>query len=805
MNRFRNRLILACILLFNGANATYEDPGVIVVKQIEVLPGKEDAEGAVDNSAVLTRLRTRVGEPFTQRDFDQDLKTLSKEYHRVEPDLDISDDQAHIRLRVWPKPIIRSIIWAGNEELDEKALNKELGIKEGSVFDRQGFNSAFHQVQAYYIKKGYFETELDYQVIADPVTNEVDVEVSIHEGRSGRIEKLDFVGFTSKEQGDLANMMLTKEYFFLTSWVTGTGTYQPDMVEQDKVIIVNYLHNQGYADARVNIEVVDSPKSNRIILRISAEKGDVYRIGKLSFAGNELFSDEEVEKQLFLKSGDVYSPDRIRELADAIQMLYGRKGYIDALVVYQPTLRENDDIYDLHLQIEEGEQYRVGMIKVIGNRWTRRQVILHETLLVPGEVFNLQKLRLTEQRLFNMDYFETVNVYPVRSAPLEGMEGNYRDVIIEVEEKGTGNFGFSAGFSSNESVFLGLTLQEKNFNIAGLASMFGDGISTLRGGGEFLSARANIGQRSHLFAVSWTKPYIFDSNWIFGVDLEYSHSSTYAKDYEVSAKAMTVHAQYPINQFLRLGTHYRLRDSQVDVDRKSRRDLFGNGDEEELEEGQSIDDLVDRHELNRQERNAGLVSAVGASLTYDSTDHPIHPHSGFRSYLGSEYAGLGGDYDFVKLEYLNSYYVPICSDGTLKLRGDLQFIGPVSDTTSDDIPIIERFFLGGENAMRGYRPGAVGPQFNRTNDPRGGVTATLVSAEYAHYIHPRVEPFVFVDAGDVTKSSWSPRITQVTTGIGARVALLPNLPPITVGYGWPLTEKDDSKVKNLFFAMGGNF
>src|SRR5437868_1238206 len=132
------------------------------INKIEVAFGK--AEDKEQEEAVLARMKTKAGNLFSQNDFDEDLKVLSQEYDRVEPALDVEDDKLNIHLNLRPKPVINSFIFVGNKGVSADKLKKELGIREGSVFDRAQFNKAFHKLKNYYIKQGFFEAELDYKI-----------------------------------------------------------------------------------------------------------------------------------------------------------------------------------------------------------------------------------------------------------------------------------------------------------------------------------------------------------------------------------------------------------------------------------------------------------------------------------------------------------------------------------------------------------------------------------------------------------------------------------------------------------------
>ena len=95
-----------------------------------------------------------------------------------------------IALKVWKKPIIHQIIWNGTLTVDKDKLEKEVGISAGSVYDRQGFSKAIQKLRQYYVKKGFFESEVDYKVVPLSEPNSIDIEISIQEGRAGYVEEI---------------------------------------------------------------------------------------------------------------------------------------------------------------------------------------------------------------------------------------------------------------------------------------------------------------------------------------------------------------------------------------------------------------------------------------------------------------------------------------------------------------------------------------------------------------------------------------------------------------------------------------
>lgn len=776
------------------------------VSRIEIIVENTDD---FDSRGIIARLKTKEGDTFSQSNFDNDLKTLSEEYESVDPSVRLQDGELSICIRVTPRPVIHEILWEGNDQIKASTLQKELDIKSGTIFNRQTFNKGFNKVKEYYFKQGYFESQISYTVEPIQGSNEVNIRIVSEEGRPGRIGNIIFTGFTSDEKSDIEEQMYLKKYNFLLSWITGTGTYRDEVLEQDKMTILNYLHNKGYADARVDIQLSEDPDTGKLVIEITAHRGQLFHFGCVNISGNTLLPTEDLVKKSVIADGAPFSPEKVRETAQAIKDLYGQRGYIDASVQHETILKENEPIFDVDFFVDEGEQYKVGLIHIFGNTSTRYNVILRESLLVPGETFDCRKLKATQQKLEAVGYFKSVNVYAVRTADDDGA---YRDVYIEVEETTTGNISLFAGASSTDSFFGGIDLTERNFNLRGVPKLFGGNFSELRGGGEFFHLKGTGGKNQNNVLLQWMNPYVYDTLWRFGIDLSYTWSEA-QDNVLVQTYGGSVYANYPLSTFWTTGVRERLRHAKDSLD-------LHPVDSSAL--AQASVELA-RRQLNQD----GLIAASSWNLAYDSTDNAIKPHKGWRSYLEAEIAY--GQYDFVKLSYTNSLYWTPWRKGTFKLRGDVRFIQPFGNTDKFTVPYSERFFLGGVDTVRGYKPFTLGPVvalenanggFNRTDTPYGGLSSALVSAEYNFEIFKMLDIFAFFDVGSVEFDTFKISKIRPSTGLGIRVDI-GNRTPIIFGYGYPLVEKDrhkrkwtdsdgtpqksQSKWQKWFFSMGGQF
>ncbi len=523
-----------------------------------------------------------------------------------------------------------------------------------------------------------------------PDSNEVDIEITVVEGRAGIIDDIIFSGFSNKEQSKILEMIYTKEYNFFTSWLTGHGVFHEEAIEQDRLTIVNLLQNEGYADAKVDLQITNAVKEGRIVVTITADKGPIFHYGEVTFRGNTLFTDKEIEKAFLIHPNEAYSPEKIRNTADSIKDLYGRKGYIETNVQFETELVSDANVYNIHFDIEEGAAYKIGLIRVFGNEQTQVHVILRESLLTPGETFDSVKLKATQQRLQNMGYFKNVNVYAVRTQDDQILGENYRDVYIEVEEAPTGHASLFFGLSSGDGVFGGLDVTETNFNYKGFKRLPKDGPSAMRGGGEYAHAKVTLGAKVRTYLISWMTPYFRDTLWRTGFEAYINQSQLEAKNYQIDSLGGSIFASYPLSAYWTLGTKYRAKHAKIDV----------------------------AHGVSRDEKHAkegtGNVSAISASINYDSTDSMIKPHNGLRSYLEAEFAGLAGDFSFLKYSYVNSFYQELWPHGIMKYRWEARFLHPILWTSNPtQISLSERFFLGGENSVRGFKAFDMGPHYKK--------------------------------------------------------------------------------------------
>lgn len=741
-------------------------------------PGEED-----ETNVVLGKMRTKVGDPYNQETFDGDLKNLLDEYDWVEPTTSVEDGKVHIDLLIKKRPIVTKFSVSG-ASFPSKKIIKEAELQTGMRYERETFYKAINRIRDFYIKKGYFKAEVTYQIEALPGSNEITINIDIHEGPRGRINKIEFEGFTKEEEKAVLNLMRAKKFNVLTSWLTGTGTIKQEEIDPDIQTIVHYMQNEGYVDAHVTMHI-EEIEGNKLALVVQLSRGEKYYVHDITFEGSTLRTTEELKKASRLQPGEVFSIDKIREAQEKVRELYTQDGYIHTHVDYTLALIPDKPEYDIQFKIEESNQYRVGLVMVTGNYATNKNVIYNNIDIEPGQKFDSRKIQSTQQKLMSTGYFKSVNVYPVKGDENTYGYSEYCDVMVEVTEAQTGNASLFVGFSSTDQIFGGIDFTENNFSFSGFRNVWTEGPGAFRGGGQLFQLKGTVGSRENGVNISWLNPYMFDTLWRFGVDVEYNQNSIVSKHYSIQTIGSNVTASYPISPFLSYGYRFRVKSSIIDV--------TGNSPEA----------------AQAQEDNSGTVPGFGIIFGYDSTDVAFKPHRGIRSNFETEFAGLVTRKDkytsfpFVKFLYVNSLYYPVWRKGTLKFRGDFKFIQPLGAGKGIKLPMSERFFLGGEGTVRGYSPGKIGPSFG-DNEPKGGISSALFSIEYLQNIFKPIDVFGFFDAGSIADSQWSIPIPKMSTGVGIRLDIGRQL-PFVVGYGYAINPDDKKQTQPIFFSMAGQF
>lgn len=742
-----------------------------IVKEIEI-----EFAGAqsVDRSLILSNMRTTIGQPYSPAAIQEDVRNLYATGQFV--NLRIFDeplgDGVKVVVIVQPKPIIKQIVVTGTERISEKRVRREMESKAGEPLSEQQVAEDARSVRTYYHEKGFPDATVEYKFDINEQVGRAVVTIAINEGGKSYVRNVTFEGNEAFEEKELRGLFKTRKKNLL-SFINKSGIFQDEWFEEDKKKLRDYYFENGYIDFAIEDVQFSRPEEDILDINIVIFEGIQYRVGDITFESNTLFTREEILSRLIntentISEGGVFSPMALQTSVETIQDLYGERGYVDARAVpeRQPNIETGQ--MDILFRLNEGAQAFVQKIVIQGNNTTKDKVLRRELALAPGDVYDTVRVKASTQRLENLGYFSKVDANP-RDTEVE----NRKDLVVSVEEKRTGSVTFGAGFSTVDSLLGFAEISQGNFDIGNWP--------TFRGGGQKFRARVQYGLSRQDFLISWTEPWFLDRQVSFGFDLFYNNAEFISSNYDQRRYGAALRVGKALNQFWSVSLRYQAENIEIyDVD-------------------QNLPQFF------QDESGSRTKSSVTATLLYDSRDNLFLTRSGEKMQLTLEGAGgpLLGDTQIWKAQLEAGKWWLLPWDLIYSLNAAT---GTVDGYDGKDVPLFDRFFIGGNRTVRGFAFREIGPV--QGGEESGGLTMAYVNSEITFPIIERVRGAVFVDAGINNENVFDYSIDSL--GVGSGVGLRLDLPigPLRFDLGFPIVKENrmvDDIDMEFHFDVGYQF
>jgi outer membrane protein insertion porin family len=736
-----------------------------IVKAVEVRGNK-----AISTETIMTKIKTRVGQPYYAQSSRDDIKRLYEMGFFSDISVDLEDVEGGLKVifKVEERPIIGEIRFEGNKTVARGVLLKKIRTKEGQYLNLAYLKEDIATIKQEYEKRAMPDVEIEHAVDTDPATQKVKVTIKITESQRIRIRQIYVDGNLRFPDKKILGLITTKK-----KWLFNAGLYKEEAFVDDLERIKTFYLQNGYLDVKVDYRLDHDPEGF-IYLRLTIEEGKPYSVGRIIFSGIQEFSEEEVRASLkACLEGGTFSYDALREDVTNIQSFYYGKGYIFVQIKEAPSLDAASGKVDIAYNIIENQIAYVERIDIRGNLKTKDKVIRREMRIKPGERFDGDKLKRSKERLYNLGYFEEVN-YDTEP----GSEPDKENLVVEVKEAKTGSLSFGGGYSSIDQLVGFVEIEQRNFDWQNW--------KTFTGAGQDLKIRGEIGSVRRNAELSFTEPWLFDRPLAGGFDLyDRVHDNEEDVGYGYSEERIggDLRLVKAFGEYLKVGTTYRLENVDIsDVDPSATQDL-------------------------KDEQGQNLISSMEFTVTRDATDNVFSPSRGLILSGSFQVAGgpLGGDKDFTKLFGLASQYFPVFGKSVLQIQGRYGLAQPFSDLP--EVPIYERFYAGGANTIRGYDERSVGPVDRRTEDPLGGETMVVINIEYTVPLVEFIKGAVFLDTGNVWRQSSDFGEGGLKTGICFGVRVKTPIGPLKLDYGFPLDEVPDNEGKEgrFHFSMSHGF
>jgi outer membrane protein insertion porin family len=723
-----------------------------VIKDIRIV---NQAGELYDMSSVAAFTSFEVGEEVTDTDYivsaiaiDVRRMRESGRYSYVDASMDVEPDGVILVYTVVSKFKLRRMEIAGAENMRNKKIRKKSELTLGQFADDSTFSQAAAKIEAAYRNAWYPDAEVEWASRTDEQVGTVDVTFSIDEGRKLGIKKLVFEGNDSMDDKALRKVIQQKQKWFL-SFITGAGKYKPENVDMDVFAIKQLYMNQGFLDIVVSDPELDDtkPKKSRLIFTI--DEGRRYRVGEITISGTETFEPEELRRGIRLVTGDMAALADVEAASESVRAFYGNRGYIRADV--NPVFDANAETgtVDIRFDVTEGGIGYINKVNIMGNERTHDKVIRRELVIYPGDKYNRSRVKTSENRLRNLNYFEVVTTSPEPTG-----EAEKYDLNVQVKEKSTGRFMAGVGFSTVDSLVGYVELSQGNFDWKSWPPI---------GAGQKFKIRAQLGTQRNDLDISFVEPWFLDRKLSFGIDLFHRESRYFSDAYDQKNNGMRLSLGKPLAPFVRGTLAYTLEEFEV------------------------FDVQDSASEAIKAEEGKRLKSGIDYTLSRDTRDRFFNPTRGNKTTVTPYFAGgpLGGQTDLFGAKVRSAQYWPLIGGMIFNLRGQVETVESYGD--SEFVPIFDRLFLGGSYTLRGYEFRDVGPKDPVTGDPLGGDSSAYATAELNYPIWKQIRGAVFYDWGfvNIDAMDFDPALYNDNWGLGIRLDL-PGF-PLHLDYAWPIT------------------
>ncbi len=698
----------------------------------------------VESQAILEKINSKVGTNLDNYLLRKDIKKIysMKYFENVEAHRENENKLVFI---VKERPIINSIIFMGNDEVDTDDLKEQIKSKNYSILDINTLKSDVKTLQKYYEEKGFYLASINYEI--KKVSDEnIEVKFKIKEFDKVMVKKIIFLGNKAFEDFQLKDIMETREES-LFSFMSGSGNFKDFNFQTDIERIKYFYKTKGYLQINIGSpEITVSEDRKWIFITIKLNEGPSFKVNDVSFQGELLFSEDQLLNKIKIKTDTVYSEDLLRRDIQKLTEMYQDKGYAFANVLRTLSIVPGENKVNVEFSFEKGKLAYFGRISIRGNTKTRDKVIRRELVIVEGEKFSGTDLRVSKEHVNRLGFFEPGSV--IFNTITRRGQDDILDIEIQVKERNTGQLSVGAGYSTARGMFVNASISQNNF----------------LGRGQNLAFSLTWSDTNKTFNIGFTEPYLFDTKWTAGGDI-FSQNNESSSSYSYKRDGFDLRVGYPIFDYTRLFVTYKLEKTNMT---------------------QTADPTLD------VELENGIASIIRTSFIRDIRNNKFEPSSGYYTSISTEYSGLGGDKYWFKVEADGRYFK--------KLYGDLVFrsrfyASKLSEINGKAIPRTEKFTLGGARNLRGYPYESIGPkgvydvdgvsmEFNT-----GGLFSAYTTLELEHPLarEAGLKWVIFFDAGDA--GTYDTFKLYSDYGFGFRW-----FSPIGVlrfEFGYPLNEDED--------------
>ncbi|EHR03638.1 outer membrane protein assembly factor BamA [Bradyrhizobium sp. WSM471] len=672
-----------------------------------------------------------------------------------------------IVVSVVENPVIGRIAFEGNKKIKDEQLTLEIQSKARGTFSRAMVQSDTLRIAEIYRRSGRYDVRVTPEVIEQP-NNRVDLVFTVEEGAKTGVKSIEFVGNSAFSSYRLRDVIKTHETNLL-SFLGSGDVYDPDRVEADRDLIRRFYLKNGFADVQVVAALTEyDPEKKGFNVTFKIEEGSQYRVGSIDFRSSiPNFDPSSMRNYSRVNVGSLYNVESVEKSVEEMQIEASRRGY--AFAVVRPGGDRNFEAHTVSVvfNIDEGPRTYIERINLRGNTRTRDYVIRREFDVSEGDAYNRALVDRAERRLKNLDYFKSVKI---TTEP--GSSSDRVILLVDMEEKSTGDFSVSGGYSTTDGALAEVSVSERN----------------LLGRGLFAKASVTYGQYARGYSLSFVEPYLLDYRVALGLDLyQREQKSNSYISYGTKTLGFSPRLGFSLREDLSLQVRYSIYRQEITLPSYlsncnnnpasaafNPSPAYANANGIDLSSTNGLGCYSDgeaslpvRKELANGKT---LTSALGYTLTYNTLDNNKNPTDGLLVDFRQDFAGVGGDVSYLKTVVDAKYYTPLVSD----IVGLARIQGGMLNKMGSDLRMLDHFQMG-PNLVRGFAPNGIGPRDLNpfgTQDALGGTKYWGASLELQmpFWFLPKevgLKGAVYADAGGLFDyqgpTTWSVTNEMTTT------------------------------------------
>jgi outer membrane protein insertion porin family len=787
----------------------------------------------VEVETIRSYFKPGPGGRLDQGSIDDGLKALIET--ALFQDVKINQAGGRLVVTVVENPVIGRIAFEGNKKVKDEQLSAEIQSKPRGTLSRPMVQSDAQRIAEIYRRSGRYDVRVNPEIIVQP-NNRVDLVFTITEGSKTAVKSVEFIGNNAYSSYRLKDIIKTHESNLL-SFLGGADVYDPDRVEADRDLIRRFYLKSGFADVQVVAALTEyDPEKKGFLVTFKIEEGQQYRIASVDFQSSIATLDPNVLRSFSrVYVGSFYNAEALEKSVEEMQIEASRRGYAFAIV--RPRGDRNFEAHTVSIvfAVDEGPRTYIERINVRGNTRTRDYVIRREFDISEGDAYNRALVDRAERRLKNLDFFKSVKLI---TEP--GSSSDRVILIVDLEEKSTGDFSISGGYSTTDGALAEVSISERNF----------------MGRGLFAKASVTYGEYARGASLSFVEPYLLDYRVALGLDIFYREQL--ANDYisyGTSTLGFSPRLGFALREDLSLQLRYSLYQQSITLPTALNNcnnlagsaffptptyintvlggvDPTGNAQAGLapgcLADGESS--LPVRQELAN---GTAWTSSVGYSLNYNTLDNNKNPTDGLLIDFKQDFAGVGGDVSYLKSTIDGKYYAPLVADIVGLIHVQSGMLNSIGDS---QLRMLDHFQMG-PNLVRGFAPNGIGPRdltfypYTGTGDALGGTKYWGASAELQmpFWFLPKevgLRGAVYADAGSLWDyqgpTSWaatgevnSPTCptcglqyddsTIIRSSVGVGLIWQSPFGPLRFDYAVPLSKGKYDIVQQFKFGGGTSF